>query len=342
MGHLLVRFIGGGRGDLHSTRSGLARHDFQFAANRLPRGAAGALHFHRAAISSSKPGIDPYAVAHARAGSPRDPFGSVADAGVSSLLRRSGARAGGSPRNRARRGSSPHGGTSGSRVLDSHRPGPPSCPHPGKGALQVLSWGFTIGLFPYVFLRQLPRLLGLSPPWGTELDRLFELSIPLILLFIVARYRFLDIDIIIRRSLIYGILASALVAVCLVLGFLISGRILSPENPASWVVSSHHRDGSRILVSAAPWGHCRLGGSIVLQVEPQLPDRAKYIAPGSGKRIQHRGGHASPRSFSGHIARTNRSWRTHRMPRPSMRGRNAGYCDHGTLRDRLAVAIRRG
>ena len=105
-----------------------------------------------------------------------------------------------------------------------------------KALFKWLFWGFTIGLFPYVFLRQLPSLLGLSPPWGTELDRLFELSIPLILLFIVARYRFLDIDIIIRRSLIYGILASALVAVCLVLGFLIGRRILSPENPASWVV----------------------------------------------------------------------------------------------------------
>jgi len=105
-----------------------------------------------------------------------------------------------------------------------------------KALLKWLLWGFTIGLFPYVFLRQLPTLLGLAPPWGSELDRLFELSIPLILLFIVARYRFLDIDIIIRRSLIYGIFASAFVVIYLTLGVLVGRRVLSLENGTSWIV----------------------------------------------------------------------------------------------------------
>ena len=104
-----------------------------------------------------------------------------------------------------------------------------------KALLKWLVWGFTVGLFPYVFLRQLPTLLGLEPPWGSELDRLFELSIPLILLFIVARYRFLDIDIIIRRSLIYGILATVVVAIYLTLGFLVGRRVLAPSNSSSWV-----------------------------------------------------------------------------------------------------------
>jgi signal transduction histidine kinase len=104
-----------------------------------------------------------------------------------------------------------------------------------KSLLKWLLWGFAIGLFPYVFLRQLPTLLGLAPPWGSGLDRLFELSIPLIFLFIVARYRFLDIDIIIRRSLIYAVFATGLLAIYLTLGLLIGRRVLSPANGASWI-----------------------------------------------------------------------------------------------------------
>ena len=81
-----------------------------------------------------------------------------------------------------------------------------------------LLWGFTIGVTPYVFLRTLPRLAGLESTIPPELDRIFELAIPVALTFAVVRYRFLDIDIVIRRSLIYGILAGVLAGVYLLVG----------------------------------------------------------------------------------------------------------------------------
>jgi signal transduction histidine kinase len=88
-----------------------------------------------------------------------------------------------------------------------------------------LLWGFTVGVTPYVFLRTLPNLVGLHSPLPPELDRIFELAIPLAFTLAVVRYRFLDIDIIIRRSLIYGILAGVLAGIYLVVGVVVGDRI---------------------------------------------------------------------------------------------------------------------
>jgi signal transduction histidine kinase len=60
------------------------------------------------------------------------------------------------------------------------------------------------------------------------------MAIPLIILFAVVRYQFLDIDIIIRRSLIYGILAGIVVGLYLVAGLLIGQRF--EEHPSAWAL----------------------------------------------------------------------------------------------------------
>lgn len=80
-----------------------------------------------------------------------------------------------------------------------------------KQQVRWLLWGFAVGAAPYVFLRTLPQLLGAEPPLPAAFDRVLELAVPTAFVFAVVRYRFLDIDIIIRRSLIYGALASVLV-----------------------------------------------------------------------------------------------------------------------------------
>ena len=64
-------------------------------------------------------------------------------------------------------------------------------------------WGIAIGLTPLVFVRLLPRLWRQTLPVPPEVDRVFELAIPVAVTFAVVRYRF-DVDIIIRRSVIYG------------------------------------------------------------------------------------------------------------------------------------------
>jgi signal transduction histidine kinase len=80
-----------------------------------------------------------------------------------------------------------------------------------KKQVRWLLWGFAFGAAPYVFLRTLPQLMGIDAPLPPFLDRIFELAIPTAFVFAVVYHQFLDIDIIIRRSLIYGALASGLV-----------------------------------------------------------------------------------------------------------------------------------
>jgi len=86
-------------------------------------------------------------------------------------------------------------------------------------------WGITIGVTPYAFLYVLPRLLGgepLVPLWAA---RLATVTIPAAFAIAVVKYRFLDVDIIIRRSLIYGLLAGAMVGIYLFLGVAIGNEI---------------------------------------------------------------------------------------------------------------------
>lgn len=87
-------------------------------------------------------------------------------------------------------------------------------------------WGIAIGVTPYVFLRTLPKLVGIQSAIPPELDRVFELAIPIAFALAVVRYRFLDIDIIIRRSLIYGILAGVLAGAYLLVGTFAGERLI--------------------------------------------------------------------------------------------------------------------
>lgn len=94
-----------------------------------------------------------------------------------------------------------------------------------RDQVKWLLWGFAVGVIPYVYLRTLPQLLGLTAPFGPAFDRLFELAIPIAFVFAVVRYQFLDIDIIIRRSVIYAVLALLMVGLYLTFGVIIGRRV---------------------------------------------------------------------------------------------------------------------
>lgn len=103
-----------------------------------------------------------------------------------------------------------------------------------RAQIKWLLWGFAIGVTPYVFLRTLLQLIGITPPFGAEFDRILELAIPIAFIGAVVRHQFLDIDIIIRRSVIYAFLATVLVAISLATTVLLGGRLESL--PGLWRV----------------------------------------------------------------------------------------------------------
>ncbi|MCK9997194.1 MAG: hypothetical protein KAH56_13045 [Candidatus Krumholzibacteria bacterium] len=101
---------------------------------------------------------------------------------------------------------------------------------------QQLRWlilGFVVGSAPYVFLRTLPNLFGAPALFPAYFDRILELAVPIGFVFSVVRYRFLNIDIILRRGLIYGFLAAGLVVV-VVLPVLLLGPDWNDPWPGWW------------------------------------------------------------------------------------------------------------
>lgn len=100
-----------------------------------------------------------------------------------------------------------------------------------RAQVKWLLWGFAVGVTPYVFLRTLLQLIGVDPPFGAEFDRVMELAIPIAFIGSVVRHQFLDIDIIIRRSVIYAFLAIVLVSISVATAVLLGGRIESLPGP---------------------------------------------------------------------------------------------------------------
>lgn len=98
--------------------------------------------------------------------------------------------------------------------------------------LKWLWWGITVGTTPYVFLYALPRALGGEPVVALSATRVLALVVPVAMAVAAVKYKLLDIDVIIRRSLIYGVLATLLVAAYLVLAEAIGQRI-APVFPGS-------------------------------------------------------------------------------------------------------------
>jgi len=77
----------------------------------------------------------------------------------------------------------------------------------------LLIVGILAGVIPYIFLRTPFEIMGVDFPFDAAWDRLAEMVVPLFFVLVVAKYQFLDVDVLIRRPLISGLLAAAAVGV---------------------------------------------------------------------------------------------------------------------------------
>jgi signal transduction histidine kinase len=94
-----------------------------------------------------------------------------------------------------------------------------------REAVKWVLFGIAMGGTPYVFLHALPLAVTGAPLVSLSVARIFSIVIPLTFSLAVVRYKFLDVDIIIRRSLIYVALTSILVGFYVLVGIFLGRRV---------------------------------------------------------------------------------------------------------------------
>jgi hypothetical protein len=91
-------------------------------------------------------------------------------------------------------------------------------------------WGIAVGAAPFILFWTLPKLFTQSPIIPEELAYLTLLVTPLSFAAAIVKYKIFDIEIVINRSLVYGILTSCIVGLYLILvGF--TGKFLHDMSP---------------------------------------------------------------------------------------------------------------
>jgi len=86
-----------------------------------------------------------------------------------------------------------------------------------RAQLRWLAWALGVSLLPALALYSLPAILNTRRLLPEELILMLFLLIPLSMAFSIVRYRLWDIDVIIRRSLVYGALTALLTGLYVVL-----------------------------------------------------------------------------------------------------------------------------
>ena len=103
--------------------------------------------------------------------------------------------------------------------------------------LRWIVWGTALGAVPFVFGYALPFALGLEPVPGAELTAILLGLVPLAFASAIVRYRLMDVEVIIKRALVYAAALAAIAAIYGVLLWLVSEVFLGGD-PAGATRSS--------------------------------------------------------------------------------------------------------
>jgi hypothetical protein len=99
-----------------------------------------------------------------------------------------------------------------------------------KNKVRWILWGFAMGSFPFMVLWTLPLMLGFRPLVPEEATDLALLIAPVCFAIAIVRYQIFDIELLINRSLVYGVLTALLSGLYLMLVGL-TGNLVLTANP---------------------------------------------------------------------------------------------------------------
>ena len=84
-----------------------------------------------------------------------------------------------------------------------------------RAQIKWIFYGLFIGLGPFIFLYQLPQVMRLNPLISEELSQVFFVLILLAVAFSIVRFKLMNIELVINRSLVYTILTVFTVSIYL-------------------------------------------------------------------------------------------------------------------------------
>lgn len=99
-----------------------------------------------------------------------------------------------------------------------------------RNKVQWILLGIFIGTFPFFFLWTLPLLTGLQPLVPEFVNYIALMVIPVAFGFSIIRYQALDVDIVIHRSIVYGIISGFIFVLYLIIVGL-AGHLFNIHNP---------------------------------------------------------------------------------------------------------------
>jgi signal transduction histidine kinase len=90
-----------------------------------------------------------------------------------------------------------------------------------RAPIKWIFLGLLLGLSPFIFVYQIPVILKITPLLNEESSSVFFVFIPLAFALSIVRFRFLNVDVVINRGLVYSLLTIFTVSL-----YLLSARVL--------------------------------------------------------------------------------------------------------------------
>lgn len=104
--------------------------------------------------------------------------------------------------------------------------------------LRWIVWGTAIGAGPFTLGYAIPFSFGATPPVALELTAIPLGLVPLAFASAIARYRLMDVEVILKRVLVYTAVLSAIAAIYMVILSATGGAIMATEDDHRWVIAA--------------------------------------------------------------------------------------------------------